>query len=194
MQRHYCKPEAANGPVELYSCRTAGGRKALLSICGMGKVAAAVASQWLLLSQKSEAIINVGVCGILDPLTKWSTGQIFQIRQVVEGDHELPGLSHTVHVCAPLPRSDLPSADLVTVDKPVFRDKIRQQLAAMGSLVDMEGAAVVRVARIYNRPAYLIKGVTDFAANGQRSMLYANLDAVSVRLAETITRIIDFQL
>ncbi len=194
MQRHYCKPEIKPGPVELYACRTAGGRKALVCLCGMGKVAAALAAQWLFLSFRCAAVINAGACGALKSGSRWRPGDVFQIRQAVEGDHRLPERSPEVHVCSPLPRSDLPATDLVTVDSPLFDDLQRERLAALGSLVDMEGAAVARAAGIYGRPVYLLKGITDFASGGQRAMLYENIDAVSVRLAEVVTRVVDYQL
>ncbi len=194
MQRHYCKPEMGTGPLELYACRTAGGRKALVCLCGMGKVAAALAVQWLFLSFKCAAVVNAGVCGTLESGGDWNPGKIFQIRQAIEGDHNLPGKRPELHVCAPIPGSALPAADLVTVDRPVFNARDRQRLAGLGSLVDMEGAAIARVAELYGRPAYLLKGITDFASGGQRTMLARNIDAVSVRLAELVTRIVDYQL
>ncbi len=194
MQRHYCKPESNSGPIELYSCRTAGGRRAFVCLCGMGKVAAALATQWLFLSFKCAAVINAGVCGALESGQKSGVGMIFQIRQAVEGDHSLPGEKPQVRVCAPIAGGDLEVADLVTVDFPVFDQQERSRLAKLGMLVDMEGAAVARVAEIYGRPAYLVKGVTDFAGGGQRSLLNKNIDVVSVRLAEVVTRIVDFRL
>jgi nucleoside phosphorylase len=56
-------------------------------------------------------------------------------------------------------------------------------LASKGDLVDMEGAAVARVADLFGTPWTLIKAVTDNAGPTGRNTLLSNLSAVSSELA-----------
>ena len=70
----------------------------------------------------------------------------------------------------------------MTCDRPVFDAKWKKDLSTLGDLVDMEGAAIVRVANMYALPCSLIKGITDRANEGDRQVLIQNAGMVSRKL------------
>ena len=160
--------------------------EAFIVISGMGKVAAAVATHLLICRYHVTQIFNPGVCGALNDVHGFEPGAIFYVQTAVEGDRqEGPGLlSILSEKCASEPFNMLPGARLVTCDQPVFDSKRKNSLSALGDLIDMEGAAVARVANMYACPCVLIKGVTDGAKEGDRSILAQNIKAVSKKLAD----------
>jgi adenosylhomocysteine nucleosidase len=159
---------------------------AVIVISGMGKVAAAVATHLLLCRYQVTQIFNPGVCGALKDVDGFEPGAVFYVQTAVEGDRKEGPLSVAAERCASKPFSMLPGASLVTCDQPVFDIKRKNSLSALGDLIDMEGAAIARVANMYACPCVLIKGITDRAKEGERSILTENIKAVSQKLAELV--------
>ena len=151
----------------------------LAAVSGMGKVFAAVACQSLIREQRVTEIINAGACGALGDGPRFTPGGLFCIASVVEGDHRVMGKRPRPLTSEGQIDWALPSARLVTSDMPVFDLDRRDQLAAFGDLVDMEGAAIARVAAMYQVPWTMIKGVTDSAGPTERERLLQNLNSVS---------------
>jgi nucleoside phosphorylase len=60
----------------------------------------------------------------------------------------------------------------------------RNRLAGVGELVDMEGAAVARVAMLYGVACAMVKGISDAADETGRQELARNIDRVSGRIAQ----------
>lgn len=174
--------EVSDFPFRLYAVREP---RLTVAISGMGKVAAALAVQFLIREQGIRRIVLGGTCGALtdDPL--FQPGRIFRITQASEGAAG-PGIPSAPVPCDTTLWEQLPSATLVTVERPVFDGQSRQDLVEFGDLVDMEGAVAARVAAMYGAPCTIIKGVTDFAGDGQRQMLHENLDEVSLALANVL--------
>ncbi len=167
-------------PFALYELRTP---PVLITISGMGKVSAALAAQMLIREHNCDRILNAGVCGTLVDNIGLEPGNIRRISSVLE---ELPGPGVPADAipCTGELWQDLPAARLVTVEQPVFDPAERRRLAAWGELVDMEGAVVARVARLYGIPWDMIKGITDTADHGERTTLHQNLAMVSQAVAE----------
>jgi len=176
--------EVAAQPFAIFQLRTP---RALITISGMGKVSAALAAQMLIREQNCDRILNAGVCGTLVDKVGLAPGNILRISSVLEGIPD-PGVPLDAIHCDGDLWQDLPAARLVTVRQPVFNPAERQRLAAWGELVDMEGAVVARVARLYGIPWDMIKGITDTADRGERTTLHQNLATVSQAVAEHLNK------
>jgi adenosylhomocysteine nucleosidase len=154
----------------------------LIMISGMGKVSAALAAQTLIREKGCDRLINAGVCGILVDSPVLAPGLVMRVSEASEGPPD-PGIQGGSVYCTDNRWPDLPTARLVTVERPVFDAHLRRRLAQWGELVDMEGAVVARVAGLYGATCAMIKGITDTADDGQRIDLHRNLAAVSDAIA-----------
>jgi adenosylhomocysteine nucleosidase len=153
-----------------------------VAISGMGKVAAAAACQFLIRELGSVEIINAGAAGALVSGRRYTPGSLFCVTSTVEGDHELLGKNPQPLLSDGLTDLDLPPARLVTCDIPVFDSQRRKALAEKGDLVDMEGAAIARIAAMFEIPWTMIKGISDAAGPTDRSVLMDNLKMVSRKI------------
>lgn len=154
-------------------------------ISGMGKVAAALATQWLIAECRPDRVVHAGICGALGDPATIRPGAVFRVTSACEG-FPGPGIPAENRECARDFWPDLPAAALVTVERPVFDDGLRAELSRFGELVDMEGAVVARVAGFYGLPCSIIKGVTDFAGSADRPLLQSRLPAVSAAIAKRL--------
>jgi nucleoside phosphorylase len=158
----------------------------LVTVSGMGKVAAALACQAQIRELKVEEVVNAGVCGALHTGPGSALGNLFCVATAVEGDHEVFGEAPQPIISDGQIDWDQRAARLVTCDRPVFDADERQALSATADLVDMEGAAIARVAAMYQVPWTMIKGVTDTAGPQDRASLNANLGKVSEKIADVL--------
>lgn len=154
-----------------------------VAVSGMGKVAAAAACQSLIRELKVTEIVNAGACGALQDGNSYAPGALFCVASAVEGDHEVFGKTPQPLISNGGPEWDLPSARLITCDTPVFDEQWRERLATRADLVDMEGAAIARVAAMFNTPWTMLKGVSDSAGPTDRETLKQNLTMVSEKIA-----------
>ena len=156
----------------------------ILFISGVGKVAAALATQFLIQEHQPSVIINAGICGAAT--NKVKVGEVYQVTEAIEGD--LYQEFSKPQQCDPLLSiwSDLPKARLTTRDIPVYDEQLRSQIAEWGELVDMEGAAVVRTCNLHGIPGALLKGVTDFADTDGKEDIKKNIDMVAKKIAEVL--------
>lgn len=159
----------------------------LVAISRMGKVAAAATCQTLIRELNATEIVNAGACGALQDGDAYDPGALFSIETAVEGDHAVFGKAPKPQVRDAAPAWNLPSARLVTCDTPVFDTKWRERLATGADLVDMEGAAIARVADMFGIPWTMVKGVSDKAGPTDRDTLKKNLDMVSAAIADFLT-------
>lgn len=155
-----------------------------VAISGMGKVAAAAACQLLIRELESVEIINAGAAGALVSGKRYTPGSLFCVTSTVEGDHELLGKNPQPLISDGRTDLDLPPARLVTCDIPVFDSQRRKALSEKGDLVDMEGAAIARVAAMFKIPWIMIKGVSDAAGPTDRDILLGNLKMVSRKIGD----------
>lgn len=158
----------------------------LVTVSGMGKVAAALACQTMIREFMVDEIVNAGVCGSLISGSGFSIGAVFCVATAAEGDHEVFGQ-------APLPIIsdgkidwDQRAARLITCDRPVFDADLRRTLAASAELVDMEGAAIARTAALHQIPWTMIKGVTDSAGPKERASVSKHLAEVSEKVGQLL--------
>jgi adenosylhomocysteine nucleosidase len=159
----------------------------MVAVSGAGKVAAAIACQMLIREYQCTRVINAGACGALKADKPFQPGSIYGIDTVLEGDYSYKDKAAQTLSCPRAWRpAKLPAARLVTCDQPVFDQLRRAALAATADLVDMEGAAVARVAELFNTPWTLIKGVTDTAGPGDRQSLQRNLPLVCGAMAKVV--------
>jgi adenosylhomocysteine nucleosidase len=155
-------------------------------IGGMGKVSAAMAASHLVLVHQVSMLVNAGLCGRLAMGNQWPVGDLFRIHSAIEGDCDRFGQAEQPVTCDARWFSELKPARLVTNDRPVFDAAWRSQLADIGDLADMEGAAVARVARLYDIPCAMIKGISDSADETGRRDVASHLDWVSGRIADAL--------
>ena len=162
----------------------------MVTISGVGKVAAAVACHSQIKELKVNEIVNAGVCGALQNGASFAPGKLFCVTSAAEGDHALPDTPPQPLISDGKLDWDLPAARLITCDRPVFDDEKRKAYALAGDLVDMEGAAIARVAAMYGVPWSMVKGITDTAGPTDRDELKRNL----IRVSEKICRVLWDQL
>ncbi len=159
-----------------------------IAICRIGKVAAAAACQALILSHRADRIINAGACGALHDREELGVGRLVHVTHAVEGDHEVFGKPPQPELCMSGIGNGLPPVRLITCDLPVFDPIQRKRCGERADVVDMEGAAIARVAALYGVPCEMVKGITDNALAFDRQTLLENLDAVCDQLAEWVWR------
>jgi nucleoside phosphorylase len=158
----------------------------IVTISGMGKVAAAVACHCQIIELKVDEIVNAGVCGALQCGGRYAPGTLYCVTSAAEGDHAILNQPSQPLMSDGRIDWDLPAARLITCDRPVFDVEKREELSLSGDLVDMEGAAIARVAAMYGVPWSMVKGITDAAGPSDRVELKRNLTQVS----ETVCRVL----
>lgn len=168
------------GPFPCWSFSTPQGVQGVVGVCGMGKEAAARGVEHLVAVLGTTEILNPGICGAT--VDDVEVGGLYRIVEVRDGDD--PG--GPTWACEPGNWSDLPPARLTTCDEPVFDPGRRDEIAAWGQLVDMEGMAVARACSEHAVPCTLLKGVSDLANAGGREDLHRNIDAVSSAVAAAV--------
>lgn len=173
-------------PFPLYRTKPGRSTSCLVIISNMGKVAAALAASSLVMRWQVKILINAGLCGRLTPVHDWQVGELFRITHAVEGDCDRLGKPEVPIACDEKWFRHLPKARLVTCDRPVFDVCLRQELAALGDLADMEGAAVARVASCLGVPCAMIKGVSDTADANGRQAVADHIDWVSSQIANAL--------
>ncbi len=157
-----------------------------ITISGVGKVAAAVACCAQIKELKVKEIVNAGACGALQRGSRYAPGAVYCITSAVEGDHDNPVVPQQPILSDGRIDWDLPAARLVTCDRPVFDDQGREALSEKGDLVDMEGAAIARVAAMHDVRWSMVKGITDHAGPGDRNELKRHLTTVSEKICRLL--------
>ena len=181
--------KVADDPFVTYRFAPAGPRPGgVVVLSGIGRRAAAAATEHLLERYRPEVVVNVGLCGALSD--RFARGALVRIAAAVDGDRVLAGEDPEEVPCAPA-WSELPPARLASVDEAIFDDDRRARLARRADVVDMEGLAVASVCRCRGVPAHLLKGVSDLADGAGKADIRRNIQAVSARLAEAVAGELD---
>ncbi|BBO79562.1 hypothetical protein DSCO28_01280 [Desulfosarcina ovata subsp. sediminis] len=178
--------EVAGKPFPLFRSAERVALDTIVVISGMGKVAAAMAAVHLVMAWRVSVLINAGLCGWLGRADPPLWGNLLRVSTAVEGDCDRFGHAEAPVACDPTWFASLGTARLVTCDRPVFNADWREQLAAIGDLADMEGAAVARVAQHYGVPCAMIKGISDNADENGRQDVARNIDRIATTIAETL--------
>jgi len=177
-----------DGPLPLFTLPETIHPACVVAVSGMGKVAAALAAAYLVQKHGVTVLISAGLCGCLTAEKNWAVGDLLRIDSAVEGDCDRFGNPESAVVCDSKWFPELKAARLVTCDRPVFQAAWRRQLAGLGDVADMEGAAVARAAGFYNIPCAMIKGISDRADTAGRQDIARNIAAVSEAIAAALVR------
>jgi nucleoside phosphorylase len=161
-----------------------GGHPLHVAICGMGIDAATAATADLLDQYPVERIFNCGIVGSLNPSLGVGAVVAVNCAQLLDADdrpvHRWEASGGTARA------TGLPEAGLLTLTSPLFDAGRKRRLAALGDLVDLEGAAIARQCQARRVDCRLIKVVSDLAES--RAQLHGNLDAASEILARRLLR------
>jgi adenosylhomocysteine nucleosidase len=150
------EPEAG-GPIRIFR-----GDGIRLAISGIGKVNAGVALAYLAVKHGISVAVNLGAAGATSGLLE--LGNIKHVNRVIEYDRPHV-LKREMRVDFPAVLPGFPLASLATQDVPVIEPELRGAMAAYADMVDMEGAAVLQVSKMFRIPCYLFKIVSDTPAH-----------------------------
>ena len=167
----------------------AGGADGVIVISGMGPALAADAAERVIADGGATEVINIGVCGALSGAFK--PGQLLLIASVADGDAPADAAGDRPLPLAAAHGRALPTAKLASVAEPVFRRDRRAALAARADVVDMEGFAVADACRRHGAGLTMLKAVSDLADEAGRADIQANIDVLSVRLADVVAAGLD---
>jgi adenosylhomocysteine nucleosidase len=152
-------------------------------VTGVGKVRAATATTWAVVTHQPSVVINVGTAGLLRAGAV-ADGLVHEIGTVIQ--HDLNGraiAALTGHDPAPPLRLADSGPVLATGDRFISSPEARDALAENADLVDMEGYAVASAATRLGAPVRLAKTVSDDAGHGAAQSWADALHAASHRLA-----------
>lgn len=179
------------------------GRDAVVVMCGIGKVNAALCTQILIDVFKADSIINTGVAGSLR--AEINIGDIVLSTDALEHDMDVSHLGYAPGMIPDMPSSvfisDKRLRELaegcckeVLPDLSVFTGRIlsgdqfisdqtkKDWLISSfdGSCTEMEGAAIAHVASLNHVPFLIIRAISD-KADDSASMDYPAFTAMAVR-------------
>lgn len=186
------KKEETVGTLTFYS-GTVGRHPAVLAVCGIGKVFAAMCTQTMILKYRPDCIINSGVAGSLSE--ELDILDFAVSTNLVEHDMDTSPLGDPVGMISGINLVYLPSDDLLRGDVLEIAEKegiktlcgtiasgdqfiatdarkewIKSQFSPIAC--EMEGAAVAQVAHVNKVPFVVIRAISD-SYSGQNEMDYA---------------------
>lgn len=161
-----------------------------LIVTGIGTLNCAVAltKELATRAELPDRIINFGTAGAL----RDGISGVYEIGYVFQHDFSSELISQMTGRPWPnghgLPVSGLlPVARLATGDAFISDSATRDRLSRSAQLCDMEGAAVVAVARSFGIPATLLKQVSDNADEGAATTWFEAVDAGAKELVDAMT-------
>ena len=163
---------------DLYNCR------AVAAVSGIGKIAAAVCANTMIIKYGADAIINTGTAGAL--ISDLAIGDVVVAKSLVEHDvdltifgyapGEIPGVGTAFLPCdETLVETAIRSAKTlgykchsgIIASGDAFicdsKDKERIKNTFGASACEMEGAAIARVCRMYGVPCAVVRCISDTA-------------------------------
>lgn len=152
------------------------GTEFALIVSGVGKVNAAISTQYIIDRYKPDALLNIGVTGAL--FTDTHIGELFYVKNAIEYDFDLSAIddvpcaqvdgfsSPLIPVSEELKVLGMRAVTLASADKFSSSEENARIIRALGGeLVDMEGAAIAHTAYMNKIKLYSVKSVSDFANN-----------------------------
>jgi adenosylhomocysteine nucleosidase len=133
-------------------------KECVLTVCGIGKVNAAMATTFGCLKFHPDMVVNLGSAGATDPAV--SLGDIFQISAVYEFDYPEIKSGEPV-LLTPDTLNGFKNACIATQDRPVLSPDQRKQVFCLAGLADMEAAAVLRSCNRFGKKCLIYKFVSD---------------------------------
>lgn len=138
------------------ACGAVRGRRALLVANGMGRQAARAGARAAMGGRRVRAIVSTGFAGALD--SALPVGSVIMANSIVCGDRRFGSRLPSVRP------PDAHTGTIVTVDRIVRTAAVKRRLAAAGCrAVDMESAALARLAQERGLPFYCVRGISDAA-------------------------------
>ena len=180
-------------------------QRLVLTVTGMGKVSAAMATQAVIDRFRPDLIIQAGVAGSLR--TDMRAGDVFVASEICQHDVHMAGTADKWQSCShqgqviykpnrdalgialqvPWPGNSARfSGRLLTGDKAVatakYADKLRRELS--GDAVDMESGAVAQVACVNNVPFCVLRTISDNADEHAMTHFHNNFPHACAVLGE----------
>lgn len=161
---------------------TLAGKRAVVALCGVGKVFAAICTQTMILGFNPDVIINVGVAGALSD--SLAIGEIVIAENAVQHDMNTVALGDEIGFISGINKVYLPTdksvtsmlenvvqmlginyevGTIATGDAFINTNEMRQFLVDTfgASACDMESAAVVQTCYVNNIPCSVIRAISD---------------------------------
>jgi len=153
-------------------------------VSGAGKVRAAAATARTLADQRPSEVINLGTAAAL----KDGLEGIHVIGRAVQHDFDGEAIFELTgeHFGAPLELGDGPG--LATGDRFVADSQLRDRLAKLADLADMEGYAVAAAAQAAGVPVRLVKIVSDDGSEQAARSWSDSMAACAEQLAGWVSR------
>ncbi len=184
------------------------GREVVLAMCGIGKVAAAVCAQTMLLHFGATHVINTGIGGTL--CSELSILDIAISDGVVEHDMDTSPIGDPVGLISGIDKIVVPTSErlaraaLIAADSLGYNSKCGviasgDQFIASGErkkfIVDnfdaicceMEGAAIGHVCYLWKRECVIVRAISD-SATGEAEMEYPEMSARAAERSQKIIR------
>lgn len=154
----------------------------VFAVSWIGKVSAAMMLTKVLEQYTIDAIINIGLAGSLSSHLEF--GDVVVVTHtvehdgVIEGDNEAQARLYPLFDLITVEHPELKRGILVTGDQFVASGTMRESLQAKGGqLVDMEWAALAKVAHHYQKPLIALKVISDNADEDAGENFANNLHA-----------------
>lgn len=157
----------ADKPFELYG---RGGIRLIIS--GIGKTNASTACTHFIHCFAPSIVCNLGAAGATGGTS--FLGDCLHISRIIEPDR--PDLHTGIpREYAPDMMEGFSDAALATQDRPIRDASERQAVSELAHLVDMEGASIAQVCRLFGRRCYLFKFVSDTPCHTTSSDIRTNI-------------------
>lgn len=154
----------------------------IFAVSAVGKVSAAMMLTKVLEQFEVTAIINIGLAGSLVPHLTFGDVVIVEHTVehdgIIEGDEEAQKRLYPLFQLTTIEHPELKRWVLVTGDQFINSQDIKEVLQSKGGqLVDMEGAALAKVAHHYGIPLVALKVISDHADESAGNDFETNLHA-----------------
>jgi len=179
------------------------GKDSTLGVESVGTVPASLVTYASILAIQPDLIINAGTAGGFKAKGA-CISDVYVVSTVAFHDRRIPvpvldiygvGMRNTFPTPNLIKELNLKVGRLSTGDSMDMSPHDEESITANDATVkDMEGAAVAYVADIFKVPTILIKGVTDIVDGNRPTSeeFLENLAAVTAKLDESLTKVIDF--
>lgn len=183
------------------------GKDAVLSVCGPGKINAALCAQSLILHYQPEWILNLGVAGAGD--TTVSIGDMVIATAAVQHDMDTSPIGDPVGLVSKINLVEIPCdaslrARLVKAASAVQGVKVHEGVIATGDqfinsgevrsrihclfnakAVEMEGGAVAHACYVHGVPCGVLRSISD-QADGRSDMDYPSFTKLAARHSQQV--------
>ena len=183
------------------------GKEAVLSVCGPGKINAALCAQSLILHYHPEWILNLGVAGAGD--TTVSIGDMVIATAAVQHDMDTSPIGDPVGLVSKINLVEIPCdaslrARLVKAASAVQGVKVHEGVIATGDqfinsgevrsrihrlfnakAVEMEGGAVAHACYVHGVPCGVLRSISD-QADGRSDMDYPSFTKLAARHSQQV--------